>query len=62
MNETSTYKFDTKKAMKYKEPSLMIMNLGDQANPHNLLVVDDWNPLSKSATFKIFLKYKDVFA
>ena len=48
--------------MKYEEATVKTMNLGDEANPKNILVGDDWNPILKAATFKIFMQYKDVFA
>ena len=38
------------------------MNLGDDIEPKNILVGDNWNPVLKAAAFKIFLEYKDVFA
>ena len=38
------------------------MNLGDEAEPKNILVGDYWDPVLKAAAFKIFLEYKDVFA
>lgn len=31
-------------------------------NPKTILVGDDWNPVLKTVTFKIFTKYTDVFA
>ena len=42
--------------------SLQAMNLGDEAEPKNILMGDNWNPVLKEAAFKIFLEYKDVFA
>ena len=36
--------------------------MGDEAEPRNILVGDNWDPVLKATTFKIFLEYKDVFA
>ena len=41
---------------------MKMVNLRDEANPKNIFVGDDLNPVLKAATFKIFIKYKDVFA
>jgi hypothetical protein len=50
------------KRKKYEEPTVKTINLGDEAEPKNILVGDDWNPVLKAAAFKIFTEYKDVFA
>lgn len=61
MAEDPAHKFDKDKPIKY-EPSLKVVNLGDEANPKNIFIGDDWNPVLKAAAFKIFMEYKDVFA
>ena len=38
------------------------MNLGDEAEPKNILMGDNWDLVLKAAVFKIFMEYKDVFA
>ena len=62
IDETPTHTFSNEKPNKYEEPKVKTMNLGDEANPKNIFVGDDWNPVLKVATFKIFMEYKDVFA
>ena len=54
--------FSKDKPIKYKEPTVKKMNLGDEANPKNIFVGDDWNPALKAEAFKICMEYKDVFA
>lgn len=62
VDETLAHTFSEDKPMKYEELMVKTMNLGDKANPKNILVGDDWNPILKAATFKIFMEYKDIFA
>lgn len=62
VDETSAHMFSEDKPMKYEEPTVKTMNLGDEANPKNIFVGDDWNPVLKAAVFKIFMEYKDIFA
>lgn len=49
------------KPIRYEE-SVKPTNLGMEAEPRNILVGDDWNPVLKATAFKIFMEYKDVFA
>lgn len=62
MDKTPAHEFNEEKPIKYEELTIKTMNLGDEAEPKNILVGDDWNPVLKAATFKIFTEYKDVFA
>ena len=62
MDETPAHTFSEEKPIKYDESIAKTMNLGDEAEPKNILVGDDWNPVLKATTFKIFMEYKDVFA
>ena len=36
--------------------------MGDEQNPKNILMGDDWNLVLKTVAFKIFMEYKNVFA
>ncbi len=62
LDETPTHVFGEGKPIKYDEATVQTMNLGDEVEPKNILVGDNWNPVLKAAAFKIFLEYKDVFA
>lgn len=62
LDETLAHVFNERKPIKYDKAKVQTMNLGDEAEPKNILVGDNWNPVLKVATFKIFLEYKDVFA
>ena len=62
VDETPAHTFNKDKPIKYEEPTMKTMNLSDEENPKNILVGDDWNPVLKAATFRIFMEYKDVFA
>lgn len=62
VNEASTHKFNMAKPIQYEEPCVQATNLGEEVAPKNILVGDDWNPLLKTAAFKIFMEYKNVFA
>ena len=62
LNETLAHVFGEGKPIKYDEATVQTMNLGDEAKPKNILVGDNWNPVLKAMTFKIFLEYKNVFA
>lgn len=62
MDETPPHTFSKDEPIKYEEPSVKTVNLGDEANPKNIFVGDDWNPPLKETTFKIFMEYKDVSA
>ena len=62
MDKTPAHTFSKEKPIKYEEPTVKTMKLGDEAEPKNILVGDDWNPVLKATAFKIFMEYKDVFA
>ena len=62
LDETPAHVFSKGESIKYNEATLQTMNLGDEAEPKNILVGDNWDPVLKAAAFKIFLEYKDVFA
>lgn len=62
VDDTPTHRFERDKAIKYEELSIQKVNLGDEDKLKIILVGDDWNPVVKAATFKIFMEYKDVFA
>ena len=62
VNKTLVHQFNKERLIQYEERLLKITNLGDEANPQNILVEEDWNLVLKVATFRIFLEYKDVFA
>jgi hypothetical protein len=53
--------FSNEKPIKNGEPTMKTSKLGDETNPTNIFVGDDWNPVLKAATLKIFMEYKDVF-
>lgn len=61
VNESLAPNFEAGKPIEYEEPSIHVMNLGDEESPRNILVGDDWNPVLKATAFKIFMEYKDVF-
>ena len=60
--ESPAHNFDAGKPIKYEEPSVSVMNLRNEDSLRNILVGDDWNPVLKPTTSKIFMEYKDVFA
>ena len=62
VDEPLAHAFSKDKPMKNEESMVKTMNLGDEENPKNILVGDDWNPVLKAAAFKIFMEYKNVFA
>lgn len=62
VDETPGHTFSEEKPMKYEEPTVKTMNLGDEENLKNILVGHDWSPVLKTTAFRIFTKYKDVFA
>ena len=62
MDVTLAHIFNEGETIKYNEATLQTMNLGDEAEPKNILVGDNWDPVLKVAIVKIFLEYKDVFA
>ena len=62
LDVTPAHKFTKGEPIKYNEATLQSMNLGDEAEPQNILVGDNWDPVLKAVAFKIFLEYKDVFA
>ena len=43
MDETPTHTFSKDKPIKYEEPIVKTMNLGEEENLKNILVGDDWN-------------------
>lgn len=60
LNRTPTHIFE--KEVEYKEAKLQTINLGEEDQPKEILIGDDWDPVLKMTTFRIFLEYKDVFA
>ncbi len=52
--------FSNDKPIKYEEPTVKTMNLGDEANPKYIFVGDDWNPVLNATAFKILWTYKDL--
>lgn len=48
--------------IKYEEPNIKKVDLGEQDNPKVILVGNDWNLVLKAVAFRIFMEYKDVFA
>ena len=62
LDVTPAHTFSKEEPIRYNEATLQTMNLGDEAEPRNILVGDNWDPVLKAAAFKIFLEYKDVFA
>lgn len=62
MDTVPAHQFRNKEAMKYEEPMVKPLNLGTETDKKIILVGDGWNPVLKTAAFKIFTEYKDVFA
>lgn len=62
VDDAPAHQFDKSKPIRYEESTLQVTNLGETSEQKNILVGDDWNPVLKTAAFKIFTEYKDVFA
>lgn len=62
VDEAPMHQFEKDKPIKHEESKLKVTNLGTEEAPKNILVGDDWDPVLKATTVKIFLEYKDVFA
>ena len=45
---TPAHTFSTEEPIKYNEAKLETMNLGDEAEPRNILVGDNWDPVLKA--------------
>lgn len=61
LDVTPAHKFEQNKIIKYEEPTLKKVNLGESDKPKEILVGDDWDPILKEAAFRIFMEYKDAF-
>lgn len=56
LNDTPTHNFERDKMIKYEETKINKLNLGDRDNPQVIMVGDNWDPLLKVTTFKIFME------
>lgn len=61
LDDTLAHKFEHDKLIKYEEPKMKKVNLGEEDKPKTILVGDDWDPILKATAFKIFLEHKDAF-
>lgn len=58
MDETPAHVFSEEKPIKYEEATVQTMNLGDDIEPKNILVGDNWNPVLKTTAFKIVRPFR----
>ena len=58
LDETPAHVFNKEKPIKYEEATVQTMNLGDDTEPKNILVGDNWNPVLKTTTFKIVRPFR----
>lgn len=62
VDHTLAHKFEMNKMIKYEEPNIKKVNLGEKNNPQMIMIKDNWDPVLKVMAFKIFIEYKDTFA
>lgn len=55
MDTIPAHQFKNKEAMKYEEPMVKLLNLDTEIDEKIILVGDDWNPVWKTAAFKILI-------
>lgn len=61
VDDMLTHHFERDKIVKYEEPNVKKVNLGDEDNSKRILVGDDRNPVLKVVAFKILMEYKGTF-
>ena len=60
LSKTPAHQFEGR--IEYKEAKLETVNLGEEEQPKEIVIGEDWNLVLKAAAIRIFLEYKDVFA